>query len=167
MACRGVLFAISDVDVEKLLSARLAAEPNEAVMEVIEYIEERWEEDLVMETDKSWDSMHRCLTDGKLEFDNGDYPLNHCILGGTQLYDEDDYIISLKTSEQVADIAAALKNMDEADLRERHAKIDQETYQGAVDEENFEYTWGCFRGLPEFYTKAAEAKRNVIFTVDQ
>ena len=167
MACRGVLFAITEEDVKHLLAARLAAEPNEAVLEVLEEIEERWEEDWLMETDKSWDAMHRCLTDGKLEFDNGNYPLNHCILGGTQLYDGDDYIISLKTPNQVADIAAALKPIGEADLRQRHDKIDRETYQGTVDEANFEYTWSWFPSLPEFYANAAEAGRSVIFTVDQ
>lgn len=167
MACRGVLFAITNADVRALLSARMAANRDEAVWEVIEEIEERWEEDWVMETDKSWDSMHRCLTDGKLEFENGDYPLNHCILGGTQLYDGEDYIISLKTPQQVRDVAAALKNIGEADLRKWHDKIERETYPGTVDEVNFEYTWSWFRGLPEFYANAAEAKRSVIFTVDQ
>ena len=100
MAGRGVLFTITDTDVQQLLSARQATDADDEVMAVVEEIEERWDENWLYETDKAWDAIHRCLTDGQLEYENGEYPLNHCILGGTQLYAGDDYIISLKSPQQ-------------------------------------------------------------------
>jgi len=167
MSCLGVLFALESSDVERLLAAHQSADGDAAIMSVIEEIEESWSRDWLEETDKAWDAIHRCLTDGKLEFENGEYPLNLCILGGALLYNGDDYIVSLKTAEQVADIATALQKIDEATLRERYFKIDAETYDADVNEEDFGYTWACFQSLPTFYEKAAAAKRSVIFTVDQ
>lgn len=167
MGCLGVLFAVTDADVKALISARLTANRDESVMEVIETIEERWDEDWMQQTDKAWDAIHRCLSDGQLNYESGEYPLNHCILGGTPLYDGDDYIVFLKSPKQVADVAAAFKNLDEATFRERYFKIDAETYDGEVSEQDWEYTWGWFEGMSEFYEKAAKAQRMVLFTVDQ
>ena len=36
-------------------------------MAVIEEIEDRWDRDWLVETDKAWDAIHRCLTGGTLE----------------------------------------------------------------------------------------------------
>lgn len=167
MACLGVLFALTDADTKRLLSARQAVHRDEEIMAVIEDIEERWDTNWLYEAGKAWDAIHRCLTDGQLEYENGEYPLNLCVFGGTQLYDGDDYIIFLKSPEQVADVAAALKDIGEAALRERYFKIDAETYDGEVSEEDFGATWDWFQELPDFYAKAAKAKRSVMFTVDQ
>lgn len=167
MACRGVLFAITSADAKRLLSAYQSEDGDKEVMAVIEDIEEQWDENWLHETDKAWDAIHRCLTDGQLKYDTGEYPLNCCILGGTLLYDGDDYIISLKSSEQVSSISDALKNIDEVMLQQRYAKIDAKTYDGEIGEEDFEYTFDWFRELPEFYVKAAKNGRSVVFTVDQ
>lgn len=74
MACQGVHFAITADD----LAAVRFADSDEAVMEVIWSVEQRFENDdgLVCESDKAWDTIHRCLTDG------GSNPLRLCILGG-------------------------------------------------------------------------------------
>jgi hypothetical protein len=82
MACRAVLFAITATDVERLL----AATEDESVREIVDDIEERWDESWLCELDKAWDGLHRCFTDGEIEIDNGEYPLNHAILGGKQVY---------------------------------------------------------------------------------
>lgn len=68
MACRGVHFAIDNKAYEKLLTAG----SDDAVIEIVqEEIEEEWDEKWLRETDKAWDAIHRCLTDGKLEWDSG------------------------------------------------------------------------------------------------
>ena len=167
MSCLGVLFAVTNADVKKLLLARESADRDAKIMAVIEDIEERWDKEWLFELDKGWDAIHRCLTNGQLEYEGGEYPLNHCIFGGAQLYDADDYIIFLKSPEQVADVALSLKEMDEVALRGRYLKIDAETYDGELGENDFSYTLSYFEDLPEFFAKAANAKRSVIFTVDQ
>ena len=163
MSCRGVHFAITDEDLGLLLAAQSDREVRERIADGIE---ERWDEDWLIQTDKAWDAIHRCLTDGKLEYENGEYPLRLCILGGKQLYNGDDYVVSLKEPRQCADLAEALAEADEGWLRKRYFAIRAEDYGHDLTEEDFGYTFAWFSGLASFYRKAANAKRSVVFTVD-
>lgn len=122
---------------------------------------------MARETDKAWDAIHRTLTDGEIDWDNGVYPLNHVILGGELLHTGDDYIMSLKTPAQVRDIAAALKVVTEEQFRKAYSRFDPSSYSFSVSEEDFVYTWSWFQSLCEFYYRAAEAGRYVLFTADQ
>ena len=106
MAGRGVHFAVTADQV----SALLAAKSDRKLIPLIDQIEETWEEPFVVETDKAWDAIHRCLTDGSLLFVSGEYPLNHCICGGRQLHRGGDYTVSFVSDPQVKDVAAALDN---------------------------------------------------------
>lgn len=163
MSYRGVHFAITNEERGRLL----AAQSDEKLLELIsDEIEERWDREWLVQTDKAWDAIHRCLTDGKLAYENGGYPLRLCILGGRQLYHGDDYVVSLKESSQCADIAAALGEVDEGWLRKRYFAIVPEDYGRELTEEDFEYTLQWFSELPSFYSKAGKANRSVIFTVD-
>lgn len=163
MSYRGVHFAITEEELGQLLSAKSDGE----LMAVIgDGIEERWDQDWLMQTDKAWDAIHRCLTDGRLEYENGEYPLRLCILGGRQLYSGDDYVVSLKDPGQCADLAMSLARVDEEWLRERYFAIPAESFGREPTEEDFAYTLDWFSGLGDFYGKAAQAKRHVIFTVD-
>ncbi|TQV69702.1 DUF1877 family protein [Exilibacterium tricleocarpae] len=164
MACRGVHFALSDQQYEKLCQL----ESDEDVIDFIqEDIEEQWDKEWLRETDKAWDAMHRCLTDGKLAFANGKPPLNRVILGGRQLHRGDDYIVSLVTPAQVQEIAAAIGDVDRDFMRARYFQIDPNDYDVDLDDEDFEYTWHWFERLSPLYAKAAAAGRAVVFTVDQ
>jgi len=67
MPRRGVYFALVSDDVEKLLNA----DSDERLRAVIQDdIEERWDESWLFQTDKGWAGIHRCLTDGRLAYDN-------------------------------------------------------------------------------------------------
>jgi len=159
---RGVHFALSADRANALLKAK----SDRARMEIVEEVEEAWEEPFVCETDKAWDGIHRSLTDGDLLYDNGTYPLNHCICGGKQLHRGDDYTISFVTAEQVVEVAAALQHVTKAWLREKYDAIDPEHYEFGMDDEDFEYIWENFVDTREFYALAAQAGRAVIFTAD-
>ena len=166
MACRAVLFALTHDDAKRLVEA----EGDEALEALMEEIEERWDEEWLCELDKAWDGIHRALTDGELGWDNGEYPLNHAILGGHQLHEGDDYIYTFVQPSQVADVAKALQGVDEAELRERYFRINRQNYgfvPTQVSEEDFEYVAGWFEELKPFYAKAAAVGRAVVFTVDQ
>lgn len=167
MACLGVLFALDEPLVERLTALEDSAER-------LDFLQLEVEEDFfenqperVYETDKAWDAIHRCLTDGRLGWDNGAYPLNHVILGGEQLYDGDDYIMSLKSPAQVREIATALAAVTLQQLRDAYFRLPADDYDGLIGLEDWQYTWDWFEGLPEFYRRAAEAGRSVLFTVDQ
>ena len=89
MACRGVYFALTTEESQRLLAAS-----SDQVVDIIkEEIEQRWDKEWLEEADKSWDAIHRCLTDGSLRC-RGKVVLEKFVLGGKQLYDGNDYIVS-------------------------------------------------------------------------
>lgn len=165
MACRGVLFAITQEQAHRLRAARV----NDAlVLSIVQdEIEEGWDEAHLCQTDKAWDAIHRCLGDGTLK--SGQDPLSLCILGGEQLHGDRSYIVSLLTPEQVNSVAEAARPLDKSWFREAYFRIDPADYAvpGQLNEEDFEYTWAYFESVREFYEKAAAETRWTIFTVDQ
>src|SRR5205807_3702890 len=76
MACRGVLFAITNEQAEELRAAR--GDDSTILSIVQDEIEEAWDEEHLCQTDKAWDAIHRCLADGTLG--NGNNVLSLCIL---------------------------------------------------------------------------------------
>jgi hypothetical protein len=163
MACLGVHFAPAEEDARRLL----AAEDNAGVLAVIEEIEEAWDEAWLAQSDKAWDAMHRCLSNGTLYYDEGEYPLNRTVLGGKHLYDGDDYVVAYVAPNEVKDVAAALAPLSEADFRARYDLIDKDDYDGEPGEEDFKYTWESFQVVRDLYKRAAAEGRSVVFTVDQ
>ena len=137
------------------------------VHEVIEdeYFADR--PDRKAESDKAWDAMHRVLSDGELTWDGGDYPLNHVVLGGELLYTDDDFIMVLKTPDEVRDVATVLPTVTEAEFRRRYFTIDPDSYGFALHEQDFGYTWSWFESVREFWLRAASEGRYVLFTADQ
>ena len=167
MACLGVHFALSPADLQALLAA---PSDEDRLSLVTNDVEERYLDEAstyAAQTDKAWDAIHRALTDGQLAYDNGPYPLSHVILGGEPLYADDDYIISLKTVDQVRAIAKALAALTKEQLRAGYDRIDPSGYGFPLSDEDFEYTWDWLTGLVPFYQTAATEGRAVIFTADQ
>lgn len=163
MSARGVHFAVTPPQ-EKAL---LAAKSDRKLMQIVEEIEEARNQPFVCETDKAWDAIHRCLTDGTLLYVSGEYPLNHCICGGRQLFRGGDYTVSYVSAPQVKDVAKALPKITKAWMRQRYEKLDPEEYDEVeMGNEDFDYTWENFLDLRQFYKKAAEVGRAVIFTAD-
>jgi len=85
---------------------------------------------------------------------------------GEQMYEADDFVVSLLTPEQVGDVASALAAIDKAWLHIRYRRIEPADYGAPLSDDDFEYLWSCFVGLPDFFTKAAAAGRAMVFTVD-
>ena len=163
MAGRGVHFAVNPAQEKRLL----ATKSDRKLMGLVGEIEEAWEQPFVCETDKAWDAIHRCLTDGSLLYVSGEYPLNHCICGGRQLYRGRGYTISYVSAAQVKDVASALAKITKSWMRERYDQLDPEEYDEVeMGDEDFKCTWENLVDLRQFYKTAAEADRAVIFTVD-
>jgi hypothetical protein len=167
MSCLGVHYALTEKDANHLRSLPSEEARLEYVQEVIEedYFESQpeWK----AETDKSWDALHRLLTDGELSYEGGEYPLNHTVLAGELLYTQPDYIMSLKTPQQVRDVASALSRLSEDEFRRRYFAIDADSYGFAVSDEDFSYTWHWFHGVRDLYGNAATDGRYILFTADQ
>lgn len=167
MGCLGVHYALTEGEVNLLKS-----KPSDDAR--LEYLQETIEEEYfsahrewLAETDKAWDAIHRTLTDGQFGWDNGAFPFSHVIMGGEELYELDDYIMSLKTPWEVKQIVEGLRTTTEVDFRERYFRIDPEDYGFSVNEEDFEYTWTWFNSMRDLYYRAADANRYVLFTASQ
>lgn len=161
MACRGVHFALTPEEAARLDAAR----DDDELMAMIEEIEDRWDRDWLVETDKAWDAIHRCLTGGTLE--NGPTPLHKCILGEVSRHEGEDYIVNLLGPEEVKEVAAAVRDIDEAEMRRNYFALEPEGYGTELSEDDFGYTWENFSDLRAFFEKAARHGRAVVFTVDQ
>lgn len=164
MACRGVHFAITQADVEQM---RALEDDDERVSYVCDVIEERWEQDWVYETDKAWDAIHRALGDGTIDLSRVEFPLGHAIFGGEYLVALDDYYIVLNTPAQAVQIGEALRRISRDEMRTRYFALSPKEYGMELTEDDCEYTWAYFEGLGDFFVRAGQAGRSVIFTVDQ
>ncbi|QQD12669.1 YfbM family protein [Sphingobacterium sp. UDSM-2020] len=169
MSCLGVLFSLDEKEVEKLKSYDADSERLEYLQHGIEEIYFEKFPDRIAELDKSWDGLHRSLTDGKYGFNNGEFPLNHVILGGEILYNGNDYIMTLKCPKEVQEIAKAVKNITKEVLKKGYEQIsaDDEDYADFISEEDFQYTWDWFSNSIAFWELAAKENRYVLFTADQ
>ena len=173
MACRGVFFALTKQEEEELL----AAPDSDAVVEIItEEIEERWDREWLVEMDKSWDAIHRCLGDGSLRRSQPSIT-SKAVLGGKQLSSSPDWIISYLTAEEVKQVAVAVAAIDQPEFRRRYYGLKKKflgipwinwsEYDGPIGEEDFEYSWSNFEEMRRFFSKAAAAHRAIVFSVDQ
>lgn len=167
MPCLGVLFSLDKDTVLKLKSFSSDDERLEFVQEEIESVYFDNFPQRMAELVQSWDALHRCLTDGKLTYINETFPLNHVIMGGEIIYNADNYIMTLKTPEQVKAIATEVIKIDKDNLKKRYYNIDEVDYEFPLTEEDFEFTWEWFDLSKEFWKLASRENRFVLFTVDQ
>jgi hypothetical protein len=163
MACLGVFFSVT----AEQAAALCKANGDEELMDLVESIEEAWDKDHLAQCDKAWDAMHRCLTDGRLEYGNGSYPLSHAVLGPRQLHEGDDYIVSVVLPHEVREVAAALQGITEDDFRRRYFELVPKNYAPEYGDTDLEYTWEWFLAVRDLYANAAHSGRAVLFTVDQ
>lgn len=164
MGCLGVFIAIDSEQVDRLLHAA----DDDELLDRLESMEaDLGDSNLAADCDKSWDALHRCLTDGRLDFGNGPYPLSHVVLGPRQLHKGDDFIVSLVLPEEVTDVAAALQAISEESFRDRYWQLVPSDYCDNHGEEDLQYTWEWFQPVRDLYRVASERRLAVVFSVDQ
>ncbi len=118
----------------------------------------------LLDTGTAWDPIHRCLTEGELDPAGGDFPLNHAVLGGKQLYKGSDYTAVLVRPDMTRFIADALAEVDEDYLRQKFFGLNPASYQQPIDEKHFMEIWLALSNLKVFYEAAAENLEAVVFT---
>ncbi len=177
----GVHFAITDQEA----AALEALDSDDARKEFVgEVIEEKWDEQYLVVSDKAWDPIHRCLGEfppdtpwfypvdpeygaHALPEDHGSYPLRLCVLGGKKVMDdEENYIIRLIRPDEVIDIAAALEPIDKKEMRDRYFRHCKGAWP-EYGEEDCEYAWEYFNEVRDFFRRMAGNGRTIIFTADQ
>jgi hypothetical protein len=165
VSARGVHLALAPAAQWRLHAA--AEQGDDEVWELIfEDLEEETPAEWQFATDKAWDALHRCLSNGELT-DEGKGPLDLAIIGGIQLVKGDSGIVSVKAAKELTAIADALEGVTKEWLRARYDALDAADYGTPLSDEDFDYTWSSFDGLAAFYRRAATARdRAVVFTVD-
>ena len=159
----GVHFALAAKDMNRVLAIE---DPEELVDLISEDLEERYLEDdeWSYQSDKAWDAIHRCLSDGSLRHQSGAPPSAQAVLGGHRLDAGDDYVACVLQPEQARQVSASLMGITRDWLRTRYESLTTTDYDGPMGDDDFNYTWENFEGLRGFYAKAAEAGRGVMFT---
>ena len=172
MSRLGLFMALTDAEREKLL----AAGSDDERLDIVQGIEEEWDESRILETDKAWYPIHLALS-GRRPVDDPDhdpatYPLDHVIMGGRSLHgkgdpDTDEWIIRLNEPRIVADIVRAFDTMTVAQMRalyDKAAAIEPDVQCG---DEDFEYAMAHLDEVKKFFAREAQTGRWIVFMADR
>jgi hypothetical protein len=118
----------------------------------------------LLDTGVLWDPIHRCLTEGELDPAAGDFPLNHAVLGGKQLYKGKDYTAVLIRPDMTNFIGDAIAELEEDDVRKKFFALGNGSYKQPIDEKHFMEMWLMLQNLKVFFEAAAENMEAVVFT---
>src|ERR1700722_14438296 len=107
MARRGTFYAITGEEADRLLS--LAGNDEAVAKEGRDFFTfERQKAHFITPVDKTWDAIHRCLTDGSLRgLGKGAPPQDWCVVGGKSLHGGGDVFVCYVAAEQVPEVAQA------------------------------------------------------------
>lgn len=120
---------------------------------------------LVLECDDSWDPIHRCFSDGTLDHAGGDFPLNHCVLGGKRLHGGTEFEAVLIRPDIVPHVADSLHHIKRAELHQKYFAIDPQDYGRPLSEADFDKVWLFLQQIRKLFEDAAQDRSAVLFTV--
>jgi hypothetical protein len=118
----------------------------------------------VLELGNLWDPLHRCLTEGELDPNSGELPLNQTILGGRQLHQGSDWAAAMVRPDMTTFVAEALADVKEEEFRQKFFGLSPASYGRPIDEKHFMEVWVALRQVKVFYEASAENLEAVIFT---
>jgi hypothetical protein len=122
---------------------------------------------LVLETGTSWDAIHRCLTEGTLDPEAGEFPLNHTILGGKRIHKAGDFEAIMVRPDIVPYIAEQLHHVKRDVIHSAYQKIDPADYGQPLTITDFDKIWNSLQQIRQLYEDAATERCAVLFTVDR
>jgi hypothetical protein len=115
----------------------------------------------------AWDPIHRCLTEGTLAPDGGEFPANHCILGGRQLHEGVDFEAVLVRPDIVRHVAEAIHRVKSVDFETAYKQLTPEDYGREPTEIEFEVIWALLSKIRKLFEDAAELGEAVLFVVER
>ncbi len=160
----GVLFALDNAEERHLLAI---PEARPRVSWVANVVEERWDEEWLCVLGEMWIPVHFCLHGSSAAPIKGASAEAKAVLGGLPLGVPNLYSMDYKDQELVRHIASALSRIRDDAIWARAGLVERKDYSGprvanmqvaVVDE---------IHALAEFYKRAAERSRAVIFTVNE
>jgi uncharacterized protein DUF1877 len=118
----------------------------------------------VLELGNLWDPLHRCLTEGELDANAGELPLNQTILGGRQLHQGVEWTAAMVRPDMTTFVAEALADLKEDEFRTKFFALNPVSYGRPIDEKHFMEVWVALRQVTVFYEASAENLEAVVFT---
>lgn len=118
---------------------------------------------LVLETGSVWQDIHRLFSDGTLNPAAGEFPLNHCILGGRQLHQGEQFVVALVRPDMTAHVAEAIEQLDREKLHQRYLGVNAAAPDSTVATEDFIETWQALVHIGRFFAAAAQQRHAVVF----
>ena len=162
----GVHFALKEPDVARLLVHRDSDE-------LVAYITHDLTKEFAVTNarclfrcEEMWEAIHRCLTDGELDYGKGPFPFSYAVLGGQMLDAGDDYTACLVRPDQVKDTAEALHDITRPWFERRFEELEHTDYDGPLSSDALEHTWQRFLALRQWMSEIAGTGRFVLFTCD-
>ena len=154
----GVLFVLSREHAKTFFGLR-----DDAIM--INFITDLLDSEDVarVDTDGTWETLHRCFSDGTLEPSGGKAPLNHCILGGRQMYQGSDRVVALVRPDMVPLVAIELAGVEKSWLRDRYESTSAAAGNDPFDQATFERAYAKLEAIHTLYMMAAEARGAIVF----
>ena len=118
----------------------------------------------ILDVKRAWDATHRCFTEGALDPEGGEFPLNHVILGGKKLHNGDDYVAVVVRPDMVTFIAEALRDVKEPDFRKAFFALGEKGYDQPINEKEYSYIWHMVQEIRAFFEFCDEERFAVLFT---
>lgn len=162
MVGQGYLILLDREDSKQLFAQKEPASLQKFVMDLTQSKTVRAAQ-RVLELGTTWDGIHRCLTEGTLEPDGGEPPLNHAILGGKQMLNNDECLVSLVRPDMALYVAEAVSDVRYDDFHKKYLAIDPQDYGQALSEKDFEKIWVVFQQLVLFYETGAQDLSAILF----
>ena len=119
----------------------------------------------VLNVGNTWNALHRCLTDGELDPEGGEFPLNHVVLGGKHLHQGKDYFAVLVRPDIVTFIDTELTEIKQTELRQKFFALNAESYTLPRGEKEFAELWRQLLRLRTFFEDCSQNRDAVLFTV--
>lgn len=154
MVGQGFLILIDREDAKKLF----AQKESEGIRKFVEQLTQSKEyrsAQRVLDLGTHWDGIHRCLTEGTLDPEAGEPPLNQAVLGGKRVMSTDDYVVSFVRPDMTPYVAEALADVRYEDFYKKYFAMSPTDYGRELTEKDFERIWVTFRQLVDFYESGA------------
>lgn len=117
----------------------------------------------VLDMAKAWDAIHRLLTEGTLEPNGGDFPLNTAILGGKPIHKGTDFAAVVVRPDMTPFVAEALAEVTQEDFQKKFGDLPGHGYNQGTTSKDFDEVWRVTRLLKDFYEFCAAERLAVLF----
>ena len=151
-------FALDREDAKQLFGCR----DETALRDVVQQWAESdliWEEQRVVRCAACWPALHRCLSDGSLDLDGGEFPLNHVFLGGRSMANNELLLVALVRPDMVPMVAQAMASLSREELQQAYENLEESQRETA----DFEAIWNAFETARDFFARSAEQRHAVAF----